>query len=95
MQAIHATARSAAPPERVWALLADVDTWPLWAALDSAELEHPGHPDAHGVGAVRRFRRGRYTTRERVTVFEPPRSRASRSATTSPRSRSSPTRAER
>jgi Polyketide cyclase / dehydrase and lipid transport len=25
-----------------------------------------------GVDAIRRFRRGRYTTRERVTTFEPP-----------------------
>jgi uncharacterized protein YndB with AHSA1/START domain len=31
MLEIDVEARSAAPPERVWALLADVRTWPRWA----------------------------------------------------------------
>ena len=73
MQTIYATARSDASPQTVWGLLADVDTWPRWAAFDSAELERPGKPDPQGVDAIRRFKRGRYTTRERVTAFEPPR----------------------
>jgi Polyketide cyclase / dehydrase and lipid transport len=73
MQTIYATARSGASPQAVWGLLADVDTWPRWAAFDSAELERPGKPDIQGVDAIRRFRRGRYTTRERVTAFEPAR----------------------
>jgi hypothetical protein len=95
MQTIHATARSGAPPQTVWALLADVETWPQWAAFDAAELEQPGSPDPHGLDAIRRFRRGRHTTRERVTAFEPARrsatcsSRASRSANTAPTSHSS------
>jgi hypothetical protein len=59
MQTIHATARSGAPPQTVWALLADVETWPQWAAFDAAELEQPGSPDPHGLDAIRRFRRGR------------------------------------
>ena len=45
MQTIYATARSDASPQTVWGLLADVDTWPRWAAFDSAELERPGKPD--------------------------------------------------
>jgi hypothetical protein len=73
MQTIYATARSGAAPQAVWELLAEVETWPRWAAFDSAELEQAGPTEPRGVGAVRRFRRGRYTTRERVTVFEPPR----------------------
>ena len=36
---IEATASSAAPADRVWALLADVTTWPLWAGFDEAVVE--------------------------------------------------------
>jgi uncharacterized protein YndB with AHSA1/START domain len=68
MLELDAQAVSAAPPERVWALLADVSTWPEWADFDAAEVE-----SGDGLGEVRRFRRGRRETRERVTVFEPPR----------------------
>jgi uncharacterized protein YndB with AHSA1/START domain len=67
MLELDAQAVSAAPPERVWALLADVRTWPRWADFDEAEVE-----SGEGLGEVRRFRRGRRQTRERVTVFEPP-----------------------
>jgi hypothetical protein len=73
MKTIHTTARSSALPQTVWALLADVETWVQWAAFDAAELEQPGSPDPHGLDAIRRFRRGRHTTRERVTAFEPAR----------------------
>jgi hypothetical protein len=62
MQTIHATARSGASPQTVWALLADVETWPQWAAFDAADLEQPGSPDPHGLDAIRRFRRGGHTT---------------------------------
>ena len=68
MLELDAQARSAAPPERVWALLADVDTWSEWADFDEASVE-----SGEGPGEVRSFRRGRTRTRERVTVFEPPR----------------------
>ena len=68
MLELDAQAVSAAPPDRVWALLADVRTWPAWADFDEAEVE-----SGSGLGEVRVFRRGRTRTRERVTVFEPPR----------------------
>lgn len=64
---IEAEARSAAPPERVWELVADARSWTRWAGFDEAEVE-----GGEGVGEVRRNRRGRITGRDRVTVFEPP-----------------------
>ena len=67
MLEIDVGARSAAAPERVWTLLADVSTW-RWAPFDDAEVE-----SGEGVGEIRRFRAGRVTTRERVVELDPPR----------------------
>ena len=68
MQEIDVSARSSASPEAVFALLADVSTWPRWAPFDASAVE-----EGDGVGELRRFQRGRRTTRERVTALEPPR----------------------
>jgi uncharacterized protein YndB with AHSA1/START domain len=65
---VEAEARSAAPPERVWALLADPRSWTQWARFDEVQVEGGG-----GVGEIRQNRRGRITGRDRVVVFEAPR----------------------
>ncbi len=67
MLEIDVNARSAAPPERAWSLLVDARTWSGWAGFDEADVE-----EGDGLGEVRRFRRGRFVTRERVTTLEPP-----------------------
>jgi hypothetical protein len=69
---IDAQARSRAPRETVWALVADVNTWSEWGAWQATELEQEGSPVPEGVGAIRRLVRKPVTTREQVTAFEPP-----------------------
>ncbi|HEX6493014.1 MAG TPA: SRPBCC family protein [Candidatus Dormibacteraeota bacterium] len=71
-QRIHVAARSNAPVERVWAVLADARRWKEWTALRTSELEREGSPDPDGVGALRRFGAGPVATREEVVGFEPP-----------------------
>ena len=70
---IHVAARSAAPAERVWAVLADARRWKEWTPLRTSALEREGSPDPDGVGALRRFGLGPMVTREEVVGFEPPR----------------------
>jgi uncharacterized protein YndB with AHSA1/START domain len=69
---IDLTARSAAPVERVWALLADARGWPEWSPFDAAELEREGSPPPDGVGAIRRLTYGKNVSRECIVAFEPP-----------------------
>jgi hypothetical protein len=70
---ISARAVSAAPPARVWELLADPETWGEWSDFKSGSIEAPGSPEPNGVGAIRRFERVGGVTRERVVAFESPR----------------------
>jgi uncharacterized protein YndB with AHSA1/START domain len=69
---IHVAARSDAPVERVWAVLADARRWREWTPLRTSELEREGSPDPDAVGALRRFGAGPLVTREEVVGFEPP-----------------------
>jgi Polyketide cyclase / dehydrase and lipid transport len=54
-QVVQTHETTAAPPERVFALLADTENWPKWSGHDRAELVRPGSPDRQGVGARRAF----------------------------------------
>ena len=70
-QSISATRKIAAPLSAVWALVDHVETWSTWGPFETAELELAGSIHRGGVGAVHRLRRGRWTTREEVTVYQP------------------------
>jgi carbon monoxide dehydrogenase subunit G len=67
---IDAAAQTDAPVDVVYALLRDGSTWPQWSSIDSFEPEGDG---PEGVGAVRIFRSGRYTIRERILELVPDR----------------------
>jgi hypothetical protein len=70
---ITTSAVAAAPIEVVWARLADINTWSEWGQWDETTRTRDGDPPPDGVGAMRRFRRGRRTHEEEVVAFEPPR----------------------
>ena len=70
----HVDGHSSAPPEVVFAVLADGPGWASWApGVGRATYEVEGDPPPHGVGAIRRFgpRRGP-VSREQVVAYEPP-----------------------
>jgi uncharacterized protein YndB with AHSA1/START domain len=73
LQTIDVRVTTAAPAERVFALLADVSTWTTWGSFDEAVRERPGASDGQGVGERRQFRAGRTRSVEEVVAFEPSR----------------------
>jgi hypothetical protein len=68
---IETTARTSADADVVYALLRDGSTWPEWTTIDAFELERPAADEPEGVGAIRKFRSGRYTIHERVLELVP------------------------
>ncbi|MEE6262417.1 SRPBCC family protein [Plantactinospora sonchi] len=70
-QQIDVRTRTAAGPATVYALLVDGAGWPSWSPLDTFTLESPGADEPEGVGAIRVFRTGRVTSRERVVERVP------------------------
>jgi hypothetical protein len=73
LREIHVTAHTAASRSAVFALLADGESWPRWSPIEAFELEQAGEPPPEGVGAIRRFRRGRVTGRDRIVALLPDR----------------------
>jgi uncharacterized protein YndB with AHSA1/START domain len=70
---LEVSRESAAPPERVFALLAAGDRWQEWAGpfVPRSRWQVPGDP-VGGVGAVRRLGVGPLVSLERITASEPP-----------------------
>jgi hypothetical protein len=68
MSRIDVRTQARATRERVWAVLADTESWSDWAPFDEVTVQ-----EGHEVGEIRRVRSGRIITRERVVGFEPPR----------------------
>lgn len=68
-----ARARSTAPPEHLFALLAAGDRWAQWAGplVPRSRWQEPGEPEG-GVGAVRRLGFWPFLSLERVVEHEAP-----------------------
>jgi uncharacterized protein YndB with AHSA1/START domain len=71
-QHIDVRETSSAPVSAVWALLADVETWPAWSGVEEARLVSPGSPEPEGVGARRLLLTGRVRNEEEVVRFDAP-----------------------
>jgi len=69
---VATTTVATAPIEVVWARVADVTTWSQWGQWDETTRVRDGAPTPDGVGALRRYRRGRRVHTEEVVAFEPP-----------------------
>jgi hypothetical protein len=69
---IAATAVAAAPIDVVWARVADITTWSQWGQWDETTRVRDGVTAPDGVGALRRYRRGRRVHTEEVVAFAAP-----------------------
>jgi hypothetical protein len=68
------TAESTAPPEDVFAVVADATRWREWAGsmITVSEWEREGDPPPGGVGAIRRLGRPPALAREQILEYDPP-----------------------
>jgi uncharacterized protein YndB with AHSA1/START domain len=75
MTSYEVTALSAAPPEKVFALLADGAGWSQWAGpmVVRSWWEREGTPAPGGVGAIRRLGLGKASSREEILAYDAPR----------------------
>lgn len=64
--------RSGASVSALWPLLAEARRWQDWSFLTRTYLEREGSPDPDGPGAIRRFTRAGFGSREQVLASEPP-----------------------
>jgi len=66
--------RSAAPPDVVFRVLADVPRWREWAGpfVRRSSFEREGTPAPGGVGAIRRLGAPPLFAREEIVAFDPP-----------------------
>src|SRR3954453_10678582 len=73
--AYEVTAHSDAPPETVFALLADGAGWSEWAGplAPKSSWEREGSPEAGGVGAIRKVGAWPVFSREEIVEYDPPR----------------------
>ena len=74
MATYQVTGRSDAPPDQVFALLADGAGWSRWAGamIVRSWWEREGSPPPGGVGAIRRLGLGRLSSREEIVEYAAP-----------------------
>jgi|SRR5205823_12439942 len=74
MATYEVTARSAAAPEKVFALLADGAGWAEWAGpmVVRSWWEREGEPRPGGIGAIRRLGLGKASSREEIVAYDAP-----------------------
>jgi uncharacterized protein (TIGR02246 family) len=76
---VQVEARSRATTDRVYALLVDGSSWTRWSPIEEVGHERDGDPPPEGVGAIRRYRRGRTVGRDETVELRPGRRFAYRS----------------